>query len=604
MTDHLQGMSVQHDPENLPATTSSADSEYAAPVPHAPMSALGAFLAGGHRGGGRAAQTAPLISALQRSIGNRATRSMIQRYRQVDTNGYNANVGVNPQDGPMFTTASPDPHITADKEIRYAMASTSNKVPLLVANDNTIAVHDTPQEAKEFYGADEVVDAANERLDAVKSAMRLDNASSGNSLTVAGKTLKKVRPKKADSAVALMAEEFANFTFHRCIYIAHKLMGNKNPTGYNSEVVLQNQAGTGLNTAKGTENDTEANYAQSMANYMLTSNNANTDEQTRKGITDKHVGPNIGQQYGTQLANGGLDKRAQELGVNQFARPEVGESYVTATVAATNTKEDYSQPQLGGGPRVIGNNDLTWSYHFAAVVAESLDKADHVTLENYNRGLEQKEKMKEIFDDLIANYKGIMDKAIANMENKGQGSQIKQALAEIYEGAGKSKEEALKKAKAAVDLDSGTMWYFKMIGSGAGQSFHEQQAATGFFANPLTLRVRPHTAENVTIFFERSQATLVNIESNKLKEVVNGLLAAPDRKATVTGYANKKLFNRDNKTLAADRARAVVTYLKSKGVPPTQIDEVNGGDTVTFPAVGTRDKTASTRRVEVVISSS
>jgi hypothetical protein len=89
-----------------------------------------------------------------------------------------------------------------------------------------------------------------------------------------------------------------------------------------------------------------------------------------------------------------------------------------------------------------------------------------------------------------------------------------------------------------------------------------------------------------------------------LNEVVNGLLAAPDRKATVTGYANKKLFNRDNKTLAADRARAVVTYLKSKGVPQTQIDEVNGGDTVTFPAVGTRDKTASTRRVEVVISSS
>ncbi|WP_189967456.1 hypothetical protein [Streptomyces violascens] len=32
-------------------------------------------------------------------------------------------------------------------------------------------------------------------------------------------------------------------------------------------------------------------------------------------------------------------------------------------------------------------------------------------------------------------------------------------------------------------------WFFRVYGGGPGESFHEQQAASGFFNNPMTLRV-------------------------------------------------------------------------------------------------------------------
>ncbi len=67
-----------------------------------------------------------------------------------------------------------------------------------------------------------------------------------------------------------------------------------------------------------------------------------------------------------QLPDEAKSERAQQLGVNEHAQPEVGEAYAVASTRE-RTQEDGEK----------------WSFHFAAVVAR--DGGDAVTLENYNR---------------------------------------------------------------------------------------------------------------------------------------------------------------------------------------------------------------------------
>jgi hypothetical protein len=68
----------------------------------------------------------------------------------------------------------------------------------------------------------------------------------------------------------------------------------------------------------------------------------------------------------SELGGEEKSRRAGNLGINEHARPDVGESYAT----------------VGSRERAQQENDK-WSFHFAAVVAR--DEEDSVTLENYNR---------------------------------------------------------------------------------------------------------------------------------------------------------------------------------------------------------------------------
>ncbi|TRX59499.1 DUF4157 domain-containing protein [Fulvivirga sp. M361] len=60
----------------------------------------------------------------------------------------------------------------------------------------------------------------------------------------------------------------------------------------------------------------------------------------------------------------------QDLAINRYAVPEVGEGYTMAS----------------GGSPVPGYESDTWNFHWGGVVAESDDKKDKVTLENYAVG--------------------------------------------------------------------------------------------------------------------------------------------------------------------------------------------------------------------------
>lgn len=58
----------------------------------------------------------------------------------------------------------------------------------------------------------------------------------------------------------------------------------------------------------------------------------------------------------------------EQLGINTFANPEVGQGYTTSS---------------GGGP-APGMKDNTWNFHWGGVVMKSSDGKDNVTLENFS----------------------------------------------------------------------------------------------------------------------------------------------------------------------------------------------------------------------------
>jgi hypothetical protein len=83
-------------------------------------------------------------------------------------------------------------------------------------------------------------------------------------------------------------------------------------------------------------------------------------------------------------------------GLNQFARPEVGEAFVTSTLLAAAAGAGVQQGAMppthrdyynlaGPVPQVV-INDRTWGSHWGGVVAS--DGADVITLENYARNAE------------------------------------------------------------------------------------------------------------------------------------------------------------------------------------------------------------------------
>src|SRR5690242_17145772 len=62
----------------------------------------------------------------------------------------------------------------------------------------------------------------------------------------------------------------------------------------------------------------------------------------------------------------------------RWSAARIGQAYVTQSIAdQVNSKIDYG---AGGKKR-----QFAWGYHFGAVVAQSTDGADQVTMENYAR---------------------------------------------------------------------------------------------------------------------------------------------------------------------------------------------------------------------------
>lgn len=72
--------------------------------------------------------------------------------------------------------------------------------------------------------------------------------------------------------------------------------------------------------------------------------------------------------YYEALPAGEKERYAKNVGINEYANPDIGEGYTISS----------------GGPPMPGAN--TWNYHWGGVVMKSNDNVDNATLENYATG--------------------------------------------------------------------------------------------------------------------------------------------------------------------------------------------------------------------------
>jgi hypothetical protein len=220
-------------------------------------------------------------------------------------------------------------------------------------------------------------------------------------------------------------------------------------------------------------------------------------------ITPAKLEPPPGRGYGRASARGGLAGNAQRLGVNEFARPEVGEGFATYSVFSQDKRATDYTTKRGGRER----NEV-WGYHHAAVVARSLDGKDWMTLENYNRKPQIREKAEEY---LVQKYGRVARKKQTELRLAGKTpEQIKEGVYEYltqdHEGASRDYQKLMKDS----DIPGNAMWFFRMYGSKPGQTFHEQQTASGTYVNPLTVRIRKNVVGQHLQKLDTSELRIVN----------------------------------------------------------------------------------------------
>lgn len=537
----------------------------------------------------------------------------LQRYFEAQPNEYIPTIA--PVVAPMFESNATDP--TADPTtatVRYAKQN-DTKPPLKVAEDFSLAINATDNEPKEFYATDPVVASANLALAEQSSPVTLDN-SIGHQIDMYGANLKMVRPTRNGAGINLQANEFADFLEHKCINVALEVMGKVNWANFRSNAVLKDRTAPLQPETRVTLNPggTVIPETEKLANLMGSRpNQAISRTDGSNAMTDDQDVGSVGRTYGLQQGRGNLDQAEQSLGVNKYAKAGVGQGYMTETLSSTptETKKDYSEMTPG---KLWGENptkrESVWGYHFAAVAAQSLDGADQITLENYNRTVEMNEKLATLEKQMEQRYRNQYGRAalalLKQQMTTDTGSateRIGMIQATLLKGAKATKMESQNAIRNVLE-NAGKMWYFRMVGSRNGQSFHELMAQSGYFANPMTMVVEaPIEAARTDGLLATDSADLAGTESNTFRGAVPKMIAdlrrRPARRMTITGYMTADESGRDA-TLSLQRAQHARQLLVANGVPAGQIDAVDGGvvDTLT----GGRNGLDPNQRVVAVIA--
>jgi hypothetical protein len=236
-------------------------------------------------------------------------------------------------------------------------------------------------------------------------------------------------------------------------------------------------------------------------------------------VTEDELKRKTGQLYG-RLAPDVHEERSKALGINSYALPDVGEALATFPVADQDFTGKHPK-YLAEIERLVTDMKITaevaraqldkvdvngWTWHFASVVAKSGDGRDYVTLENYNRGPDYETEIRRVHANLAGRFHDFKDMAEhTDFLYDDAPDELHKMLNHLDHGfqyasleLGLALEEASESLQAFAILDKGTAWYFSMFGPAAetvggatqDQSFHAAMAASGDFANPVTLRFR------------------------------------------------------------------------------------------------------------------
>jgi outer membrane protein OmpA-like peptidoglycan-associated protein len=521
---------------------------------------------------------------------------LIQRYQTIDSSKYNLEQDMSQDARDPFTRFDAAPTVQAPPTGKRAKVMGKVKhldqlPPLNVANDSTIAINANSGEPKEFYADNQVIGAANTQLEAVDSPVELNLT--GNKIKLPGKgenespiELMMIQPGLKGKAQT-GRDQFVEMQHVICRDFARQIMG-----GVIRHAILQNQNETWfmpVSTDHGKIIGGTHSLAKSLTQEDVNIENiAEAIEQERKEDTlDMDKVPKVGEQYGKRIrSDKAVQDKAKAFGINESAKPSVGEGYVTQTIS----NENKSMIDFSTADNHL--NQFVWGYHYGAVVAESGDRKDQITLENYNRQTD----IKTIHTQLLTELKKDFAKDIENIDLEGlnDADQIGSIMALVNDQIKASKEEARKvydKMYLAYVGNFQSHWYFRMVGQQKGQSFHEQMASSNSFTNPMTLSVfaqRPFikklvgSLESIEVKFDKGSSEL-NEQSKQVVNMAAHYLNTAKKvgfvlnNLTVTGHGNGWGKGVGATKMGLSRAVAVLEALKTCGVDETLLKAQGAG---------------------------
>ena len=104
------------------------------------------------------------------------------------------------------------------------------------------------------------------------------------------------------------------------------------------------------------------------------------------------------------------------------------------------------------------------------------------------------------------------------------------------------------------------------------------------------------------IFFDFAKATLRPESYPELDRVVEFLQKNPTISIDISGHTDNVGSDADNLHLSSARAKAVLEYLMSKGIPPNAVSSTGFGETKPIAGNDTDEGRQLNRRVEFVIN--
>lgn len=473
--------------------------------------------------------------------GNSGT-AVVQRYRTNDAHAVSDGLELNShhiRKDSEFSRSYRDTKLTYSSESGNFTGSETN------ANDNTITpvikaglpslkISETDQMAivndgaqqREFFATQNLFDTSNQKLEAATAKVRLGKEGGNLQLIDNGPQLFRIVPQTqpVDNGNWVKLEEL---TTTYCNKVTDALIGSTArvsvlskavPLQQESEVPmkLKHNDPTWLREYLSKPDDEKPEFDQlrpTYENYFREDNQRQEEAVEAHGNMDGNV----------------RDQEAQKYGINEFALPEPGEAYMTTSMGSPENRNlmqqgvprgeyyDLLQELQNLDPMLdIAEQDMSekaktlidsWSYHFATVVAR--DGADTMTLENYNRGVENENHIRDIFHELFIGFEEFREEVQNKLEG-GQdvGGNIRYGATHYHElvrwmatqlpvmkdnltgNAKIALAEALESVNKGLNVSTGyqnKLLYFEMYGPGA-QSLHSKFKGTGY--NPNTVRVR------------------------------------------------------------------------------------------------------------------
>lgn len=319
-----------------------------------------------------AADSAPHVQAQQAFVATLQRSPALARQRHMltvaDPRGTAAQSGTVPAAGAgtqaFHPTAQRFARVPLDKQKpgRWAGLNTD----LRVSDDGKMAVEDSEVFAggKQLFLEAGVLADAKARLAAVSSPLTVDAGASTLQGPVPGKrkrtvTLTEVVPKASLAFGSIKGSGAAMTTLENCSVHGLDVMG-AGARSQPNEAQIDVGGGRSIRNIDGMS--AESDFAAK--NDIL----AQIARRERKLPADAEVSRNLGHEVYNGLSERKRSAYAKEFGINQYARPQVGEGIEALRAGKSPAKQD-------------ANSGQGFPMHFAPVVARSGD--DYVSLENF-----------------------------------------------------------------------------------------------------------------------------------------------------------------------------------------------------------------------------